>query len=323
MSTAQLATQGILVTPAAPYQADELISMTAEISGGLFPYSSSWDFGDGSTTIEFLGLGQTHAYHYGGAYTVSVKISDATGQVVIASAQLMVTGPPPPGTVAPPLIDQGLSVSPPNATVGPGQPLSVAAHVSGGVTPYTVEWNFGDGTMASGSLTQTKSYSFPGGYIISVTVTDMAHQTLTDHVAVLIQGSVAPPPPPLVSHGLIAIPNQATVGQIVSFSDQIFGGQPPYTLQWDFGDGTQATGSLVTAFSQSHRYSSPGNYQATIKVTDSTGNSLSDHTTVNVIAFSSVGTGRQVQIETAVAIVVVLSALAASAYYLTRRGRQS
>jgi PKD repeat protein len=52
------------------------------------------------------------------------------------------------------------------------------------------------------------------------------------------------------------------------------GGTEPYTFQWDFGDGQQATGRFIH-----HTYENPGTYTATMTVTDATGQTASDTTT--------------------------------------------
>jgi PKD repeat protein len=48
------------------------------------------------------------------------------------------------------------------------------------------------------------------------------------------------------------------------------GGQPPYSLAWDFGDGN--TSSVQNP---SHTYVSPGSYTVTVVVTDFAGSSTS------------------------------------------------
>jgi PKD domain len=51
------------------------------------------------------------------------------------------------------------------------------------------------------------------------------------------------------------------------------GGTEPYTFQWDFGDGQQATGRNIE-----HTYENPGTYTTTMTVTDATGQTASDTT---------------------------------------------
>jgi len=55
----------------------------------------------------------------------------------------------------------------------------------------------------------------------------------------------------------------------------------PYTLHWDFGDGTSGTGNPA-----SHTYSTSGAYTATLNVTDSSGNSYLSSQTLTIPANS-------------------------------------
>jgi chitodextrinase len=56
-------------------------------------------------------------------------------------------------------------------------------------------------------------------------------------------------------------------------------GTPPYTYHWDFGDGQQETREDSEP---RHTYENPGNYTATVTVTDATGQTASDTTQVTV-----------------------------------------
>lgn len=70
-----------------------------------------------------------------------------------------------------------------------------------------------------------------------------------------------------VNASIITNTTSVRVGDTVEFSSQPLGGFPPYTYEWDFGDGTTDTGSAVN-----HQYNTIGKYNVTLKVTDSRGN---------------------------------------------------
>jgi hypothetical protein len=74
---------------------------------------------------------------------------------------------------------------------------------------------------------------------------------------------------PLTVQAVIDIDQDAT--PVVVFEASIDGGTPPYTCHWDLGDGTTSD-----ECGTSHIYANPGNYTATITVTDSVGQSASD-----------------------------------------------
>jgi len=65
--------------------------------------------------------------------------------------------------------------------------------------------------------------------------------------------------------------------QPIQFTGTTYGGIPPYSYHWDFGDGQTSTVQNPT-----HTYSSVGNFTATFTVTDSEGNSSSDTAMVTI-----------------------------------------
>jgi len=66
--------------------------------------------------------------------------------------------------------------------------------------------------------------------------------------------------------------------QPIHFTGTAYGGIPPYSYHWDFGDGQSSSEQ-----SPSHAYVSIGNYTATLTVTDTESNSSSDTVRVTVI----------------------------------------
>jgi PKD repeat protein len=74
---------------------------------------------------------------------------------------------------------------------------------------------------------------------------------------------------PLTVQAVIDIDQDAT--PVVVFEASIDGGTPPYTCQWDLGDGATSD-----ECGPSHIYANPGNYTATVTVTDSVGQTASD-----------------------------------------------
>ncbi len=72
-------------------------------------------------------------------------------------------------------------------------------------------------------------------------------------------------------------PYSGLVNTSISFSGTIYGGNPPYTVSWDFGDGDYST-----QLNPYHTYALVGNYTATLTVTDSEGNQSNDTTSVTI-----------------------------------------
>jgi PKD repeat protein len=75
-------------------------------------------------------------------------------------------------------------------------------------------------------------------------------------------------PTPQSPTAIISGPDRGVVGQSVTFSgsDSQQGSGPITTYNWDFGDGTQASGITVSTV-----YQNPGSYQVTLTVINQQG----------------------------------------------------
>jgi PKD repeat protein len=93
-----------------------------------------------------------------------------------------------------------------NGTVGAA--LTFRGAASGGVSPYSWVWTFGDGNSAAGE-TLTHSYDSKGAFTATLTVTDTAGRQATDTTLVTID---APPPPPPPSGEGLAFPGAEGFG---------------------------------------------------------------------------------------------------------------
>ncbi|MCI4335783.1 MAG: PKD domain-containing protein [Thermoplasmata archaeon] len=136
------------------------LNATAEATG-ISGLSVAWSFGDGGTA---LGTSVTHTYLNAGNYTVRDTATDPWGDRLVRSQALTITGP----ARSAPALTGG-----PNVTAGLA-PLFVnfsVSGVAGGGAPYTFAWNFGDGSVGTGSSTQHE-FVVPGHYAPVVTVSD-------------------------------------------------------------------------------------------------------------------------------------------------------
>ena len=224
---------------------------TATASGGVSPYAYAWSFGDGSTGS---GASVTHTYSAAGSYTVALTVTDsatptADKQTVTKSVAVAAPSPPPLGA--------SITYSPANPVAG--QIITFSASATGGVSPYSYNWSFSDGTTGVGQFT-SHSYSAQGTYTVTVTVSDSASpaQTVTATKSVVVS---APPP---LTIGFSYSPSNPVAGSPVTFTSSETGGVPPYSLSWNFGDGTTGVSG-----SAGHTYSSPGTYSVVFTVKDS------------------------------------------------------
>ena len=146
--------------------------------------------------------------------------------------------------------------------------------IDGGTSPYTCEWDLGDNTT-SDICNVSYIYENPGEYIATVTVTDATNQTASDNIGPFTitnttGGGGGNATEPLTVRAVIDIDQDAT--PVVGFEADIEGGVPPYTCQWDLGDGTTSDECFP-----SHIYENPGEYIATVTVTDATNQTASDN----------------------------------------------
>src|SRR5712692_505598 len=88
-----------------------------------------------------------------------------------------------------PSLTASFSFSPSSPTVG--QAVTFSAAVSGGTSPYTFNWNFGDGATGTGNPT-THSYSTSGTFNAQLTVQDSASATTTASNSVSVTQPASP-----------------------------------------------------------------------------------------------------------------------------------
>lgn len=192
----------------------------------------AWTFDDGSSSTE---LNPTHTYQDYGTYDVEFTASSGTSQQV---------------TVVEVTLVKPLSVNEIEYEVNQGI-LIAQASFTGGVAPYTYNWQLGDGsTLTTQSITH--NYLYSGDYQVTLTVTDNEGTEQTKAVDVT---AVVP----------LSIDANVTVNDLsAQFNAQVTGGFNSYTYSWDFGDGS-AVSNLQNPI---HTYQADGAFNVTLSVTD-------------------------------------------------------
>jgi PKD repeat protein len=237
------------------------------------PLSYAWDYGDGTT-----GAGEvtSHTYAEAGSYEVILTVTDPSGLTGATSVVVDVTDP---GANQVPTADAG------------GDQWVIVDEVvdfdgSGSSDPeataLTYEWDFGDGSSASGESVM-HTYTSVDSYVVTLTVTDAGGLSDDDTASVVVS------PPGNQQPTADAGQDQAAlVGDEVSFDGS--GSSDPedgsLTYEWDFGDGSSGSGVSVN-----HTYTAPDTYIVTLTVTDPGG--LSDDDTVVVVVSSADAGPRQ------------------------------
>src|SRR3989442_963292 len=161
------------------------------------------------------------------------------------------------GSSTPPRLATSFTVSPPTPLAN--APVSFTATTTGGATPYTISWNFGDGSTGTGaSILHT--FLSAQSFTVTETATDSSSpsQTATSSKTITI---TAPPP---LSTSFTFIPSNPVVNAPVAFTSTTTGATAPYTVAWNFGDGATGTGATAT-----HTYTTAQSFAVTETATDS------------------------------------------------------
>lgn len=157
----------------------------------------------------------------------------------------------------------GAVVSAQATTLVPGQADTFSAAASGGLGPYNVSWNFGDGSLGSTGPSTGHTFLAAGAFVVTTTVTDALGVTASTAVRVTVA-------PPALAVSLVAAPSSPRAGQTVSLTATVSGGVAPYSYQWS-GDVSGCTGGAGPTLSCFE--TSGGNYAVSVTVADATGHS--------------------------------------------------
>ncbi len=147
-------------------------------------------------------------------------------------------------------------------------PIQFEGLATGGVPPYSWNWDFGDGSTSN---LQNPSYNFEtdGEYQVNLTVNDDSGNTQFDLISATIN----------TEHISIIIDDlyEGIVGTSINFSSTVTGGCHPYIWNWDFGDGN--TSNLQNP---SHIYEVEGSYPLILTISDNQNNTNNSISYVNV-----------------------------------------
>jgi cytochrome c len=197
-------------------------AQAADPDGPASQLTYLWDFDDGGSNA--FGRNAQHTYMEPGTYTATVTVTDGEG--AFDTAEVVVTVNNPPGNV-PPNVQ---AAADPRSGAAPLPVRFTSAATDPDGDQVSTVWDFGDGVQAGGANI-THTYTTPGTYAATVTVTDPRGATDTDSVQITVTATAGQgAPPPQVgaapqpqgdveaeneSQPLVVAPKAKRVGQVV------------------------------------------------------------------------------------------------------------
>src|SRR2546427_11822638 len=160
-------------SPAAGYP----VTLNATSSGGTAPYTFAWTFGDGTNGT---GNPAIHTFASGGSDNVTGAIKDSTGAIIRTYKIINVkydVPPIPQITWTPAIVFAGETVFFDSSTSSDPDGI-IVAHV----------WQLGEGAPQTG-IGILHTYSFPGVYQVSLSVTDDSGVIVVKPVAVWVHST--------------------------------------------------------------------------------------------------------------------------------------
>ena len=232
---------------------------------GIISYT--WTFHD-ETPQTLTGVSTSYTFQSPGNYTVSLNVTDATGNW--ATEALIITVLPS---------SEVLANAGPDQIVNEDVEVTLHGSVSWNSTDFvTYTWTFHDGfpqTLIGPTINYT--FSTPGNYTITLTVTDTPDYTAMDTLEITVQDVTKPAP-------IITVESPLIVGTPVTVSASASTDNVGITqYAWDFGDG-----HVVTGINTSHSYTIPGNYTLVLTVSDAAGLTATDAMILSIQALETI-----------------------------------
>ncbi len=249
--------------PPSPFSGDKVYFMdrSTDPNGEGDIKSWHWDFGDGNTSSE---QNPFHAYSHSGVYNISLFIEDASGENSSYNTTVEVLNLPP---------EANFSFSPENpATSDTIQFTDGSTDSDGSVVNWT--WDFGDGTTSDEENPQ-HIYHESGIYAVTLTVTDDSGEKSTATVKITVSNA-------LPTAEFFFIPEKASAGEKINFTDASTDDGEIVSWHWDFGDGTASDKQ-----NPQHSYDEKGKYTVTLTVKDNEGGESTVTKTIEITSGGS------------------------------------
>lgn len=254
--------------PDAAFTQNELCKPIFTVTNPEAGATYNWDFGTGATPASYSGpvanQGPITYTPASGIRTVTLVMVSANGCADTAQKTFNVSCIPPVAAFA---------VS--SNSICSGTPVTFTNTTTVGDTPFVYSYNFGDGSPVVTTPDATHTYTTPGTYTVSFTVTGPAGANTATQTIVI-------KPIPNTNFTINQNPQDLT-GNLFTFNAL---GPAQNLYEWDFGDGS--IGQYATV---SRSYAAVGQYPVTLKVTDVVNGCVAYRTQVVTVNSDSVSSG--------------------------------
>ncbi len=250
----------------APFSITFDASGSSDADGDTLSYN--WSFGDGSNGT---GVTVTHSYTTAGNYNAVLTISDGNGGQTTESSYITISSPVSSNTV--PVAMLNVSASSGVAPVSITFDASGSSDADGDTLSYN--WNFGDGSSGAG-VTVAHSYTTAGNYNAVLTISDGNGGQATDNRNITITSPVSNTVP-VAMLGVSATTGVVPFSITFDASGSSDADGDTLSYNWNFGDGSSGTGATVA-----HSYTTAGNYNAVLTVSDGNGGQATDNRNITI-----------------------------------------
>lgn len=232
-------------TPSKTSDCESLITTFNDNSTGN-PVSWQWNLGNGATSTQ---QSPSASYTSPGTYKVILTVKDVSGNTSTAEKTVTVWGKPRPDFTASP----AKGCIPLNVTF-----TDKSDAVNGSITAYS--WDFGDGNTGSGS-NPVHTYNNVLSPVVTLTVTNSNGCTASKQIGNIVDAAAS-----LVANFNVADKFLCTAPGALTVTNASTG-PGNLTYNWDFGDGSKASGANPAP----HNYTARGVYKVILTVTSDKG----------------------------------------------------
>lgn len=251
-------------------------SESSDPDGEIVKYE--WDFSENGKYSDATGMKTKHVFDKTGNYTVSLRVTDNSGQYATSDKEIQISD-----AFSLQSVISVTAESTGKFLVNKNYLFDGSKSSSPDSTVTKYEWNFGDGSGTKKSKTVSYGYKKEGVYEVTLRVTDDKGITATKTQRIIVGN---PPQTPKAVIETIPAKNQKG----------IVTGKAPLEIQFDASRSTDPDDNIVEyrwdfesdgtddlyGANVSHIYEKEGTYQLTLIVADSDNNEVKEKLTIQV-----------------------------------------